>query len=353
AGDPAPLELNGLRHGIVFGPEANWLVYDGGAGKTRLEQLRLVDQAMALQLANAREQTVAGVTKTYLAAAKLERQLELAAENIELSNARLARAERDTRYGQVNSLRRLQAQVDLNTDSAAYRNLILQVDNLKRSLNELMGRAPETLLSLSVPSTLRPRQIDYVQLEEDLLFHNEDLAQARHRIKQSEQELQLAGTAWKPNVQLYANASYFNQTDNANFLLENRAIGTQAGVRVSYSLYDGGARSVQKQQAKISIEQRNAEVTAVTQQLKTLLRQALATYDNARVQLRLEQANLPTFELNFTKTEEDFRLGQVDATVLRTAQLNLNAAKTRIALLEFGVREAEVELLRLTGRLVE
>ncbi|MEL7162498.1 MAG: efflux RND transporter permease subunit, partial [Bacteroidota bacterium] len=191
AGDPAPLELDGIRHGVVFGPEASWLVYDGGAGQARLEQLKLVDKATALQLTNVREQVVAGVTKTYLAAAKLRRQRELAAENIDLSNERLARTERDAKYGTANSLRRLRAKVDLNTDSVAYRNLDLQVQNLKRSLNELLGRDPDTPFTLSVPGTPRPRPLDFATLKEELLRSNEDIAQARHRVDMSKQQLEL------------------------------------------------------------------------------------------------------------------------------------------------------------------
>lgn len=353
AGDPAPLELNGIRHGIVFGPEANWLVFDGGAGKARLEQLRLVDEATALEIENLREQIVAAVTNTYLTAAKLQRQRDLAAENIELTNERISRAERDAQFGMGNSLRSLQARVDLSTDSVAYRNLDLQVNNLYRSLNQLMGRDPDQPLALASVVLPTPQILDYAALKTELLANNEELVKARHRIRMSEQALQLANTAWKPALQLYANASYYNQTDNANFLLENRNYGTEAGVRISYPLYDGGTRKINRQNATIEISQRGVELNATELELSTFLRQAVAKYEHARSLLAFERANLPTFELNFTKTRTDYSLGQIDATTLRTAQLNLNAAKTRVALLEFGIYEAEVEVLRLVGRLVD
>lgn len=347
-----PLELDGLRHGIVLQPEASWLVYDGGRGQARLKQLRLADEAAGLALENAREQTIAGVTKTYLAAARLQRQLDLVAENIDLSNERLARIQRDAQFGQASSLRQLQAAVDLNTDSTAYRNLALEVDNLKRSLNQLMGRDPETACSLSVPPNLRPRPLPYDSLQTELLANNEEIALAQQRIRNSEQALDLAGLAWKPNVQLYANVNYLNQSDNANFLLENRNFGSEAGVRASYTLFDGGLRTIEKQNAKLRVEQSQANRENIESQLLTLLRQAHATYNNSRQQLAFEQQNLPLFELNFEKTSADYRLGQTDATALRAAQLNLNAAKTRIVLQRFSVMEAEVELLRLTGGLV-
>ncbi|OAV43686.1 efflux RND transporter permease subunit [Lewinella sp. 4G2] len=347
-----PLELNGFRSGIIVQPEANWLVYDGGAGRARLEQLRLVDGATALAIENAREETVARVTRTYLAAARLQTQLVLTAENIELSQDRLTRALRDESYGQSNSLRSLQARVDLSTDSAAYRNLSLEVANLKRALNQQLGRDPETALAFQPPRNLRPRPLPFDSLMVELIANNENLAQARQRIKLSEQGLALTETARKPQIQLYANANYLNQRDDANFLLQNRNFGAEAGARVSYTLFDGGLRTIKAQNARIELEQSQVNRDNTELELRTLLRQAHATYDNSRAQLAYEQANLPVFEANFNKTRTDYRNGQADATVLRAAQLNLNAAKTRIALERFSVLQAEVELLRLTGGLV-
>lgn len=351
--DPEPLALDGIRHGLLVQPEANWLVYDGGAGQLRLEQLRLVDQATALQIDAVREQTVAAVTNTYLGAAQLSQQLTLAAENIDLSNERLARTERDARYGTANSLRRLQAQVDLNTDSAAYRNLDLQFGNAKRRLNLLLARDPETPFTLEPARPLTEFVLIYDSLRTDLLANNENLAQAQMRITQSERALELSNTVFKPNVQLYGNLNYLNTTDNANFLQENRNFGAEAGVRVSYLLYDGGARRIEAQNAKLRTERNRANRSELEAELLTLLRQAYASYRNALEQLTTEKVNLPTFQLNYDKTLADYRLGQVDATTLRTAQVNLNAAKTRITLQEFAVRETEVELYRLTGRLVD
>ncbi len=56
---------------------------------------------------------MSGVTVAYLSAVSLRRQLELAIANIALSRDRLERTERDARYGTADSLRALQARVDL------------------------------------------------------------------------------------------------------------------------------------------------------------------------------------------------------------------------------------------------
>ncbi|MEM8585566.1 MAG: TolC family protein, partial [Bacteroidota bacterium] len=157
----------------------------------------------------------------------------------------------------------------------------------------------------------------------------------------------------RPMVSLYANANYLNQQDDANFLLENRNFGAEAGVRFSYNLFDGGARQTQLQNARLRVEQANKQLAQTELQLVTRLRQAYANYENNLYLLETEQRNLPTFQLNFDKTQEDYRLGQVDATQLRTAQLNLNAAKTRISLRELEVRTAVAELRLLAGVLMD
>lgn len=344
------LELNGLRRGIVVQPEASWLILDGGQAQARLEQLRLVDQAAADRLTIARDETATAVIRTYLAANALADQLQLAQENVELSNDRLLRIERAAEYGTANSLARLQSQVDLNTDSVAYKQLELQLDNIKRDLNLLMGRDPETPFSIvSLPSNVD--QLDYDQLEADLRKSNPALSAARTRILLQENELDQAQRAGRPVLSLYANASYLNQQDDANFLLENRNFGAEAGVRFSYNLFDGGARETQRQNARLQVERAGKQYAQAELELVTRLRQSYANYENNLYLLETDKRNLPTFQLNFDKTQEDFRLGQVDATQLRTAQVNLNAAKTRIALRELEVRTAVAELMLLAGRL--
>ncbi|MEO0789602.1 MAG: TolC family protein [Bacteroidota bacterium] len=345
-----PIELNGLRRGIIIQPEASWLVLDGGQAKARLEQLRLVDQATADRLTLARDETTVAVIRTYLAASSLADQLQLASDNIDLSNDRLSRIERAGEYGTANSLARLQSQVDLRTDSVAFQQLNLQLANIKRDLNFLLGRDPETEFSL-VPLSSSMEVLSYNDLEADLRKSNSGLAAARTRILLQENELDQALRAGRPVLSLYANANYLNQQDDANFLLENRNFGAEAGLRFSYNIFDAGARQTQQQNARIQVAQAAKRYEQTELQLVTRLRQAYASYENSLFLLETERRNLPTFQLNFDKTQEDYRLGQVDATQLRNAQVNLNAAKTRISLLELEVRTAITELMLLAGRI--
>ncbi|MEM9836199.1 MAG: TolC family protein [Bacteroidota bacterium] len=348
-----PIELSGVRHGLSAQVEAAWVVFDGGKGNNILEGLRLIDEATAIQLTATREQVVAQVTNTYLRVAQLYEQLALEERNIGLTQARLERVARAEELGTSSSLRRLQVEVDLRSDSIAYQNTLLEVQNAKRSLNLLIGQAVDIdFVTASLPDA-DPVALDLAALQADLLANNENLAQARHRIKQSSNEIKRIDLGSTFNVQAYARNSYLNTTDNSNFLQENRNFGPEIGVRISRNIFDGGARKVDAQNAQIRLEQSRHQLEATQRTLLNQLRQAYATYDNNRLQLATERTNLATFQTNYDKTLEDYRLGQTDGLTVRTAQNNLNAALTRINLRRYGVRSSEVEILRLTGTLVK
>jgi outer membrane protein TolC len=77
------------------------------------------------------------------------------------------------------------------------------------------------------------------------------------------------------------------------------------------------------------------------------------TYRNARFVLQLEKRNLSAAELNFKRTEELFHLGQVTNTQFREAQLNLIRALSTISNAKYTAKLNELELLRLSGMLIE
>ena len=85
--------------------------------------------------------------------------------------------------------------------------------------------------------------------------------------------------------------------------------------------------------------------------LETDIINAYEAYQNSRYVLELEERNLVVAELNFSRTEELFNLGQVTNTQFREAQLNLIRAKNNISSAQYSAKLDEIELLRLSGRL--
>ena len=76
-------------------------------------------------------------------------------------------------------------------------------------------------------------------------------------------------------------------------------------------------------------------------------------YKNSLFVLKVQQKNLQPAQLNFNRTKELYDLGQVTTTQFREAQLNLIYAKNNILSAKYDAKINEIQLLRLSGKLLE
>ena len=233
-----------------------------------------------------------------------------------------------------------------------WHNLQLQLGNARRNLNQIIGQAldedylVDTELMVDV-------NLDIKDLEASLRERNTILFLNDQNIKNAGLEIQLTEAAYKPTLQGYANLNFVYLQDQANFLQSNRVIGPNVGVRFQYPLFDGGARKIREQVAVVNKKQMELEKEDTRLNLVKELRNTYALYQNNLTQLRIEQSNLPTFERNLENMTNNYRLGLVTNTDVRTAQLNLNAALNRINNYQYTIKQSEVTLYLLAGKLVE
>ncbi len=344
-------ELDGVINTIAVGPELNLLLLDGKASKYRLEQLGTASEATRLQVQAVAEQIISAVSNTYLEMARLQSLLGITDQNIALSQNRLERARQDAEYGTSGSLQELQIEVDLKTDSATLRNQLLNYENLRRDLNRLMGRNADAEFKVDTTLTI-DTGLNLTDLERSLQARNTSLQLSERNIQLAELDLQIADAAFKPTLSGYANINYTYIRDNASFLQTNRVLGPNVGLRFQYPLVDGGARRIRKQSAVLATQQRRLERSDLEEDLIKQLRNAFAVYRNNLEQLRIEQSNLRSFERNYENIQNQYQVGLATNTDLRTAQLNLNAAKNRINNYLYTIKQAEVALYLLSGQLV-
>jgi len=68
--------------------------------------------------------------------------------------------------------------------------------------------------------------------------------------------------------------------------------------------------------------------------------------------LQAENKNVETNHRNFTRTEEQFKLGQISSIEFRQAQLNLLDAQSNLNEAKYEAKNAELRLLQLSGDLL-
>ncbi len=349
-GENAPLELDGTSHEFIAQPQLTIPVFDGFRGRYRYKQLKNTHQMSELQLTGVMEQTISRTVSTYLEVARLQARLTIDEANIAISQDRWQRVVEDARFGAANSVKRLQAEVDLKTDSANYRNTLLAYENGRRDLNLVMAQSPETIFTVQEDVVLSSN-LEYGQLREEMKAGNTQLGLSRLGIDNASYDVKLSEATVFPSINGYANYTYLDTEDEANFLQSNTVYGPSVGVTLRWSVFTGGANKIQRQNARIRLDQEKTALGSTTLTLEKELRNAWAQYANNREQLRIEESNLETYERNYEKNQEDHRFGLVDAADLRTAQLNLSLAWNRINDLTYNVKQSEVQLLELSGRL--
>ncbi|TRX62546.1 TolC family protein [Fulvivirga sp. M361] len=350
AGENPPLELSGSSRELTIQPQLSIPIFNGFSGRYRYKQLENTYQTSELQLTAVIEQTISSTVSTYLEVARLQSRLGIDLDNIALSFDRWQRVKIDATFGAANSVRQLQAEVDLKTDSANYRNVILSYENSRRNLNLIMGQPADQIFTVQ-EDILLSDELDYAKLENEMKMRNTQLNLSELGIHNATYEVKISEATWFPNISGYTNYTYLDSEDDASFLQSNQVYGPGVGISLSYPLFTGGANKIQRQNAQIRLKKEKTRLGSVNLSLEKDLRNAYAQYANNQQQLRIEKANLRTYEQNFEKVKEDHSLGQVDATDLRTAQLNLSSARNRINDLTYNVKQSEVALLQLTGRL--
>ncbi|MFT5167491.1 MAG: outer membrane protein [Saprospiraceae bacterium] len=89
------------------------------------------------------------------------------------------------------------------------------------------------------------------------------------------------------------------------------------------------------------------------QQLERDVTNAWETYRNALFILEAERNNLATNELNFERTEELFKSGQLNYVEFRHARLNLLNASISFNTAKFDSKNLEFQLFQLSGDILD
>ena len=110
---------------------------------------------------------------------------------------------------------------------------------------------------------------------------------------------------------------------------------------------------MQRDNTQINIESQVIQKEQILQQLERDVANAWESYQNALFVLQAEAQNLSTNRLNFQRTEELFRVGQITSVEFRQAQLNLLNAATNYNTAKYAAKIIEIQLIQLSGGILD
>ena len=330
----------------------NYTLFDGLGRKYNYKQLKETYNLTELQVRETIENTHLQLFTTYFQIARLAKNAANLNEALAISKTRLKRAKYQYEYGQSTKLEYLNAQVDVNNDSIAYISAKQLVKNAKRGLNVILGIEKE--INYTVETEVAYSTIlNYDELETKTLENNSLLQQNEKNIAISEFNIKVNKANYFPTLNL--NASYgFNRTENENLInpFGARLInsdGLNAGLNLTWNIFDGGTRKTRIANAKIALENQEIALEQQKVTIKNNLKNTWENYQNQLFILEAQKQNILSNQNNFDRTQERFKLGQINSVEFRQAQINLINAKTALNNAKFDAKLIELQLLQLSG----
>ena len=327
----------------------NYIIFDGLGRKYNYQQLKETYNLTELQAKQTIENTYLQLFTAYFQIARLSENKDNLNEALSISKRRLLRAKYQFEYGQSNKLELLNAEVDVNNDSITLISARQQLSNAKRGLNVILG--VEKNVNYEVDTEVFFNEImNFEDLTQKTFENNSTLKQNEINLAISEFNIKINKSNYLPSVGL--NTSYgWNKSQNpaTSFLAGSTSNGLNAGLSLSWNIFDGGSTKTRVANSKIALENQKILLDQQKLTIQNTLKNTWEEYQNQLFILHAQEKNVVTNQNNFDRTTERYKLGQITSIEFRLAQINLINSKTAFNNARFDAKLIELQLLQLSG----
>ena len=340
-----------LTNNVTAGVQLAWVLYDGKRMYLELDRLRELQGIGEINLRIRSEQIVYDVMRAYFNIVRnqelynsLEEQMNLYEERFRISQTRLE-------VGKGNQLDVYQAQTDLNVQKT---NLLRQkqaIQTAKLQLNQAISNPPNIIYEVR-DTLLIDKNYDFKALSDDAVSKNLSIALLNKQTGIAMLVEKQIEALRKPRIVFNSAFNIGRQDNTAGLFLVNQNTGLNAGITLSYPLYDGGNIKRQTENAKIEIESNKWRMQQLQVDLVNTLNIAYQNYQNALEILRGEAENARVARLSIEIAMERYRLSR--STVLELAQIQqgYENAIFRSVAAKYEAKLAEIDLMRISGMLI-
>jgi len=330
----------------------NYTIFDGLGRKYNYKQLQETYNLTELQARETIENMYLQLFSVYFQIARLSENTNNLKETLKISKQRLERAKYQYEYGQSTKLELLNAEVDVNNDSINYISTRQLFFNAKRNLNIVLGIQNDINYEVETDVNFTTL-ISFEELLDKAKENNVLLKQSEKNIAINEFNIKINKSNFLPTASLTSSYGW-NKSINppTSFLAGLNSTGLNAGINLSWNLFDGGNTKTRVANAKIALENQKILKEQQVETIETTLKNAFEAYNNALFVLEAQKQNVLTNQNNFDRTQERYKLGQVTSIEFRQAQINLLSTQTAFNNAKYDAKLIELELLQLSGELL-
>lgn len=332
----------------------NYVLFDGLGRLYNYKSLKEQYQLSELQARETIENTMLQLFSVYFQVARLTENREVLKQALQISRDRYTRAEYAFEFGQNTKLDILNAQVDITNDSIAMLTMEQQLINAKRDLNVILNQNLNETFQVDTIVQFIPelRLEDYLS---QAAVNNVAMLQTEKNLKINEYDIKVNKSGYLPQIGLTGSYGWnLNQSAASAFFpgTNNTTYNMGLNASLTWNLFDGGSTTVRVRNAKIAYENQEILKEQIALEVDRDIQNAKAIYNNLIAIFQIQEQNVLTNQNNFERSREQFQLGRISSIEFRQAQINLLNASTNKNLAKYDAKLAELQLLQLTGQLL-
>ncbi len=331
-----------------------WTIFDGFQMFADYKKLQLLRDAGEVRVKQQVISTVSAVSYAYaeLVMSKelvrnINSTLPLYKERVQLANQKLM-------MGKSDKTEWLQAKVDLNSRTNALLNAESSVRIARSKMNAILMLSPQdSSYDVSDSLELTVVETDYNSFSKDFEKDNPDIYAADLNRKVIEQEMKALKSGYLPVVDLNAGYNYTNSESSSGLFLVNRNSGPVAGLTLKWNLFNRMNQQRQVRNYKLMVESASSNLQQTTLLVQSSLYNAWQQYIAAKQVLNNAREGVMLADENLTIAAERFRLSECTIVELKMAQNAKEDALTALLNAGFDAKIAEVNLLSISGKIVQ
>jgi outer membrane protein len=329
----------------------SWTVFNGFnayINKNRLEELQRAGESQARMNV---ENTIDQIIVTYYSIVQQQKMVDVIQQAINLSIQRLKLAEAKSSIGSGSEQALLQATVDANADSTRLIQQISNTKNSKADLNRLLARDPGTPFEVKNNIEINA-SLTLPELQEKLDKQNAQLSVSRANVNVARYTIGNVKTQYAPLVNLYGGYIYNkNQSQVSNTPL-TQSNGLTYGVTASWNIFNGWVTTRNLQNSKILLESGQLQYEDTKLLLHSDLFKYFNSYTTSLQVIKIQGKNVGIAMQDVNISMERYRLGNINDIDLRVTQQKLIDAENNLLMAQYTAKQAEIELQRLSGELL-
>ncbi|MFC2148268.1 TolC family protein [Bacteroidota bacterium] len=355
-GNPRPnFEINKAEaQRYNAGLNLNYILFDGLGRRYNYKILKEQYQLTELQARETIQNTILQLLSIYFEVARLSENEYAQKQALEVSKDRIKRAQYAFEYGQNTQLDVLNAEVDVTNDSIILLNTQRLLNNTKRDLNVVLNQGVSNLFEVDTLISFIP-MLEIQAMVDDVSVNNLAILQTERNLAINEYDIKVSKSGYLPVIGLTGSYGWnLNQSAASAFFpgTNNNNLNLALNAGLTWNLFDGGSTITRVRNAKIVYENQELLKKQVELEVARDIENALETYENRLTIYEIQEKAVITNQNNFERSREQYQLGRITSITFRQAQINLLAAQTTKNLAKYDAKLAELELLQLTGQLL-